>query len=605
LAYLRPYTAWMVAALTAMLIATSVGLVLPLVIGQLVNAITGSADFPLNQVAVGLLVVAFVQAIFTLVQTFALSFVGERVVSDLRIQAFSHLQRLSLGFFSNRRTGEITSRITNDVSLIQTALTTNVSALLQTVVQFIGALVLMFLVSWQLSLLALVLVPLIMGLGIFFGRMLRRISTQVQDHVAESAAVLDETTAGVRVVQSFAREQYEIGRFTTAVEATFRAALSRARVRAIFLPLITTVGWATLAAVLYVGAQLVLSGAMRAGDLVTFMLYAAGITGALGSFASLFGQAQEALGAITRVFELLDTAPEIVERSDALALPPLAGRVTLEAVNFAYEQPQPTSAPADPAVDHVSDTAGVTPEPPVQAVLHDVSLDIAPGEIVALVGPSGAGKSTIANLIPRFYDVSSGRVLIDGHDVRDVTLHSLRAQIGIVPQETQLFSGSIRDNIRYGRLEASDAEIEAAAQAANAHEFILALPNGYATNVGERGVKLSGGQRQRVAIARAILKDPRILILDEATSALDSASERLVQEALERLMQHRTSIIIAHRLSTIRRANRIAVMVQGQIAELGSHAELLAAGGYYARLYTLQFRDEDRLVLELARELHA
>jgi subfamily B ATP-binding cassette protein MsbA len=601
LGYLRPYRWWMLVALLALLVSTSVGLLLPLAVGQLVNSFTdATARFDINQVAVALVAVVVVQAAFSLVQTYSLSFVGERVVSDLRIEAFTHLQRLSLGFFNNRRTGEITSRITNDVTLIQSTVTTNVANLLGAVVQFIGALVLMIAVSWQLSSLALVLVPVVTLLGLIFGRLIRRISTTVQDRLADASSVLEESVAGVRVVQSFAREPYEVARFSTAVEATFNTALRRARVRAVFQPLVAIAAWGTMVAVLWVGGQLVLSGALRPGDLIAFMLYAGNISGTLATLSGLFGQLQEALGAVTRVFELLDTKPEISDRPGAVELAEVQGRVTFEGVTFGYDTDE-----GPMTKDEGSPSPGPTEDSSISlsssvfrpAVLTNLSLDISPGEMLALVGPSGAGKTTLVNLIPRFYDVQAGSVQVDGRDVREITLASLRRQIGIVPQETLLFSGSVRENIRYGRLEASDAEVEAAAQAANAHAFIQALPQGYDTAVGERGVKLSGGQRQRVAIARAILKDPRILILDEATSALDSESERLVQGALERLMQGRTSIVIAHRLSTIRRADRIAVIVAGELLELGSHSELIARGGLYARLYTMQFREEDQMLL--------
>jgi subfamily B ATP-binding cassette protein MsbA len=604
LGYVRPYRWWMIAALISMFFATSVGLLLPLAVGQMVNSITDQgAQLQLNQVALALIGVIAVQAIFTLVQTYALAFVGERVVSDLRVQAYTRLQALSLSFFNSRRTGEITSRITNDVTLLQASVTSNVATLLQNIVQFIGAIALMLTVSWQLSSLALLLVPAVTVLGMVFGRMLRRISTQVQDRLAESSSVLEETVAGVRVVQSFAREPYEVGRFSAAVEATFAMAMRRARVRAIFQPLVSIAAWSVMVGVLWLGGQLVLSGQMRPGDLISFMLYAGTIGGAMATFSSLFGQLQEALGATTRVFELIDTVPEISDAPGALALPRLVGRVTLEEVTFGYE----VAAGQDQAVgsDGAAPGADAPPGPrPLASILHSLNLDIVPGEVLALVGPSGAGKSTIVNLIPRFYDVQAGRVLVDGHDVREVQLRSLREQIGIVPQETLLFSGSVRDNIRYGRLEAGDADVQAAAEAANAHDFISALPDGYDTLVGERGVKLSGGQRQRVAIARAILKDPRILILDEATSALDSESERLVQGALDHLMRGRTSIVIAHRLSTVRRADRIAVIVGGRLEELGTHAELLARGGLYARLYRMQFREEDRDLMPLLAELH-
>jgi len=670
LGYLRPYKRWMVVAIVAMLISSAVGLLIPLAVGQMVNALAGQAlGFNLNQVVLGLVAVVAVQGVFSLVQTYSLAFVGERVVSDLRVQAYSHLQRLSLTFFNNRRTGEITSRITNDVTLIQNTVTNSVASLLQSIVQFVGALALMIAVSWQLSGLALLLVPAVTVLGMVFGRLIRRISIEVQDRLADASSVLEETVSGVRVVQSFGREPYEIGRFGAAVEATFGAAMRRARIRAIFQPLWVICAWGAMVGVLWFGGNLVLSGQMRPGDLIAFLFYAGSIGGTMMSFAGLFGQLQEALGAVTRVFELLDTSPEIADAPGAVELGAVQGRVTLEDVTFGYEsearrqgdketrrqgdketrsddsetrrqgdketrsddsetrsddldrQVSPglrvSRSPGLPVSVSPGLPVSVSPGLPVSVspglpvsvsssvVIKGLSLDIRPGEVLALVGPSGAGKSTIVNLIPRFYDVQGGAVRVDGHDVREVSVASLRRQIGIVPQETLLFSGSVRENIRYGRLEASDAEIEAAARAANAHEFVAALPLGYDTLVGERGVKLSGGQRQRVAIARAILKDPRILILDEATSALDSESERLVQQALERLMRGRTSIVIAHRLSTIKRADRIAVIVAGELRELGSHAELIVQGGLYARLYAMQFRDEDKALLPILAELTA
>jgi subfamily B ATP-binding cassette protein MsbA len=607
-AYVRPYRWQLVVALFCLALSTSTGLLLPLVAGQLINAIAGQAvSFSLNQAALFLLVVTVVQAVFGLIQSYNFSFIGERVVSDLRIHAYSHLQRLSLSFFNDRRVGEITSRITNDVTLIQAAVTSNVASLLSATIQFFGAIVLMLTVSWQLTSMTLLLVPLVSGLGIFFGRLLRRISTEVQDRLADTSSVLEESVAGIRIVKSFAREPYEIGRFREAVETTFAVAMRRARVRAIFQPLISTAAWAVMIAILWFGGRLVLEGTMRPGDLIAFLLYAGNIAGVLGTFSSLFGQLQEALGAITRVFELIDTSPAIDDLPTATALPSTQGRVVFDHVSFAYEPDTSKLAgvnDSESELPSAEKASALSEQPPIAAprpaVLKDLSLDIRPGEVLALVGPSGAGKSTIVNLIPRFYDVQAGSVQIDGYDVRNLTQRSLREQIGIVPQETTLFGGTVGDNIRYGRLEASQAEIEAAAAAANAHEFISALPEGYATLVGERGVKLSGGQRQRVAIARALLKNPRILILDEATSALDSESERLVQQALERLMVGRTSIVIAHRLSTVKRADRIAVIVAGQIAELGTHAQLLAQGGLYARLYAMQFREEETVALGLS-----
>ena len=575
LAYVWPYRARLAVAIVALMLASATGLALPLAAGGLVNAITaGNAGALLNQVALALVGIIALQAVLNLVQTYQMAFVGERVVADMRTQVYAHIQRMSLSFFNDRRVGEITSRVTNDVTTIQATATSSIASFLQTLLQFVGALVLMCILSWQLTGLVLVLAPVMVALGVWFGRRVRRLSTEVQDKLADASSVLEETVSGVRIVQSFAREPYEVRRFSKAVEDTFDVAMRRARVRAFFEPLLTLIGFGGLVLVLWIGGRLVQSGSLRPGDLLSMLLYGGSIAGAMSGFTSLFTQLQQALGATQRVFELLDTTPEITSQPGARPLPAISGYVRLEGVGFRYREGAPL-------------------------VLEDITLEARPGERIALVGPSGAGKTTLVNLLPRFYDVADGKITIDGHDIREVDLRSLREQIGIVPQETALFNGSIRDNILYGsrderdgQLLASDDELAAAAKAANAHGFIAALPDGYNTLVGDRGVKLSGGQRQRVAIARALLKNPRILILDEATSALDSESEGLVQEALERLMEGRTTFVIAHRLSTVRNAQRIAVISGGRLADSGTHDELLARGGLYARLYQLQFRDQ-------------
>jgi len=438
-------------------------------------------------------------------------------------------------------------------------------------VSLVGAVVLLVTTSPRLSLLTLAVIPLVIGTAVTIGRRIRRVSREVQDAVAGANASAEEAISGVRVVQSFTSEGVEEGRYGQGVTQSFLAALKRARLQALMAGVMSFLTFGALAVVLWYGGRLVMAGSLTPGNLVTFLFYALQVGGTVVALTGVFNQFQEALGASGRIFELLDERSDLPQPAQPAPLARAEGRVSFDGVSFTYD----------------GETEGTR-----AAVLRDVTLDVPAGQVVALVGPSGAGKTTLVNLIPRFWDVTGGTLRVDGRDVRDYALADLRAQVGLVPQETLLFSGSIRENILYGRPGARPDEVEAAARAANAHEFISAFPHGYDTVVGERGVKLSGGQRQRVAIARAILKDPRILILDEATSALDNESEALVQAALERLMQGRTTFVIAHRLSTIRNADRILVMDAGRVTEDGTHAQLLAAGGLYRDLYELQFRAE-------------
>jgi subfamily B ATP-binding cassette protein MsbA len=410
-------------------------------------------------------------------------------------------------------------------------------------------------------------VPVLLLVAFLFGSRIQKASTRVQDQLADSTVVAEEGLQGIRIVKSFGREAHETQRYTTAMDETFRASLRMAVYNSLFMAVMMFLGFGSIAALIWYGGREVIAGRLTLAMISGFLIYGVTIAASLGGLGGLYAQLRAALGGIRRVFELLDTQPSVQDKPAAAALPTSQGRITFEDMSFSYESGVP--------------------------VLHDIALDIQPGEILALVGPSGGGKSTILNLIPRFYDPTSGSIRIDGQDLREITQDSLRAQMAIVPQETMLFGGTIRENILYGRLEASEAEMIAAAQAANAHDFIMAFPQQYETVVGERGTKLSGGQRQRIAIARAILKDPRILLLDEATSALDNESEGLVQDALNRLMQGRTTIIIAHRLSTIKVAHRIAVLDGGRVVELGTHAELMEYDGLYARLYAMQFRDPE------------
>lgn len=484
--------------------------------------------------------------------------VGQRLVTAFRLRVVEHLTCLSLDFFVKRRTGELLSRVTSDVGTIQNLATSVPVDLTKQAVTLLGAMGLLLYMNWRLCLAILAIVPLVVLVARLFGRRLKALSTEAQDRMAESSTIVEELVSGIKLVKSFVMERHEVDRLAANLNRTDAVALRRAKLLGVFVPVITLLTLVGALGVLWYGGVQVISGAMTPGDLVAFLLYGGILMGPFSAMARVFTQVKEAQGAMQRVMEILNERPTVADPAHAAPLAPVRGRVDVHGVTFSYEPGRP--------------------------VVKDVTLTAEPGQVVALVGPSGGGKSTLVHLLHRFYDPDSGWIALDGRDLKTITLADLYAQMALVPQETILFGGTVGDNIRFGRHGASPEAVAVAAEAAHAHGFIQALPQGYDTVVGEKGVRLSGGQRQRIAIARAILKDPRILILDEATSALDNESEVLVQDALDRLMRGRTTFVVAHRLSTVQRADQILVLDRGQIVERGTHDELLSSRGLYHRL---------------------
>ena len=567
--YVVPYWRRGVAAIIAMILGALTTLAVPWIIRNIIDEVLAAKNLvALNWIAFGILVLFFLRGVFSYLQGYLMSYIANRVIIDIRNEVYARVQRLSLRFFDTRKTGSLMSRLTNDIGALQTAIVDNFVNIVKESVILIGSVVGMVILHWRLTLLCVIIVPLVSITIKYFGRKLKKSGHMMQERIADVTSHLQETIGGIRVVKSFFREDYEIARFRQINQASFGAAMKAARQSNQLSPVVEFIAAIAVTAIIWYGGWSVIDGELTAGELIAFLIYAINLANPVRRLSSLYGDIQRSMAAGERVFALLDEVPDIREKDNAIALPVLRGDVVFDAVHFRYELSK--------------------------EVLSGISFHAEPGQKIALVGPSGSGKSTIANLIPRFYDVTAGAIRIDGHDIRDVTLASLREQIGIVPQDTALFNTTIEENIRYGRLDATDEEVAAAVRAANAEEFVRQLPQGLQTSIGDRGLVLSGGQRQRIAIARALLKDPRILILDEATSALDTESEQLVQAALERLMVGRTAFIIAHRLTTIQDADHILVIDRGRIVESGTHQSLLALHGMYYNLYTLRLQGEEK-----------
>lgn len=562
LPFLRPYLTHMIFASLLIAGVAILNLTLLKLAGTLWDLVAVQRDATrMTQTITLFLTLAVLQSIMAMGQSYLTTRLSQHIIADFRVHLFRHVQTLSLSFFAKRRTGEILSRLMNDVGVIQKLATDTPIDSAKQIVTLVGGIAFLLVMNWKLCLLIVSLIPALVLVARLFGKRLQTLSVHIQDHTASLSTLIEEVVSGIRVVKSFVRTDREDRRFGAALQTLVDGTLHRATIMSVFVPTITLLTFAMAGIVFWYGGVQVIDGAMTPGDLFAFVLFAGILIGPFGSIARVVSQMKEGQGALQRVFELLDTAPEVTDSPNAYAMGDMQGSIQFSHVSFAYEPQRP--------------------------VLSDLSFEVHPGEMVAIVGPTGSGKSTIVNLLHRFYDPVEGCVTIDNQDLRDVQMASLYRQIAFVPQETVLFGDTILENIRYGREDASEQDVIAASQAANAHDFIAGLPDGYATLVGEKGVNFSGGQRQRLAIARAILKNPRLLILDEATSSLDSESERLVQQALQRLMAGRTTVVIAHRLTTIQEADRIVVLNKGRIVAEGTHTTLMQQDGLYRHLYTL------------------
>lgn len=565
--YAGPHRWKFYVGLVFLLLTGATALAFPKLMGMLIDCVKNKDNSQANTIALGLVVILFLQSIFSYFRLSLFVNFTENTLANIRLALYSNLVKLPMSFFSQKRVGELNSRISSDITQIQDTLTSTIAEFLRQFILIIGGVILLASESFKLTLLMLSVVPLVAVAAVVFGRFIRRYSKKVQDQVAESQVIVEETLQGISIVKAFANEWHEIARYNGKISEVVKLAIKGGKYRGYFASFIIFCLFGAIVSVVWFGVRLSISGEMSVGQLISFVLYSTFVGASFGGIAELYSQIQKAIGATERVFELLDEVPEKINSTqNTAATTKIKGNLSFKNVAFSY-----------PSRKEIK-------------VLKDVSFSAEFGQKIAIVGPSGVGKSTIASLLLRFYDIEGGEIVIDGKNIYDYDLETLRGNMSIVPQDVILFGGTIRENIAYGKPDASEEEIFLAAKQANAFTFIEGFPEKFETVVGERGIKLSGGQRQRIAIARALLKNPSILILDEATSSLDSESEKLVQEALEILMQGRTSIIIAHRLSTIRTADQILVLDHGRITEKGTHQELIALeNGLYKNLSHLQF----------------